>query len=81
MEHSTLLFGITLAFYCISGALFLWDLVKGVRLAGLLASGVAVIGLLVQSAGIVLRSLEQHHAPFTNLFGSLMFFAWALMAV
>jgi len=81
MEYSTILFGITLALYGISGALFLWDLVRGVRLAGILASGLAAIGLLVQSAGIVLRGLEQHHAPFTNLFGSLMFFAWALMAV
>ena len=81
MELSTVLFGVTLAFYCVAGVLFLWSLKAEPGLTTGGAFGFGVLGLAVHSAGLVTRGIQQHRVPFTNLFESLVFFAWALMAV
>ena len=81
MERWTLLLEISLALYAISGALFIWNVAKGARIAGSAASGTAVLGLLTHSLGLALLTVGQMRAPFLDLFGSLVFFAWALMAV
>ena len=76
MELSLILFGIALAVYCAAAVLYSFGMSR--RRA---ATVLAVAGLVVQSAGIAMRGIEQHRTPFTNLFESLIFFAWALMAV
>ena len=79
MGQGTTYLEIGLALYVVSGALFAWALARGGR-AGLLASGVAVIGLVSHAVGMVLLTMQQQRAPFLSLPGSLAFFAWVLMA-
>jgi cytochrome c-type biogenesis protein CcsB len=38
---------------------------------------VAFLGLLIHTAALILRTFESGHAPFTNMYESLSFFAWA----
>ena len=35
------------------------------------------VGLLLHTAALILRTVESAHAPFTNMYESLSFFAWA----
>jgi len=39
----------------------------------------AAAGTVVHSLALVLRTVESRHAPFTNMYESLSFFAWALV--
>ena len=72
---------VTLGFYLTAGALFITGLATGRRSIGAWAFGLGATGLGVQTVAILIRTFELHAAPFTNLFGSLVFFAWAIMAV
>jgi cytochrome c-type biogenesis protein CcsB len=40
-------------------------------------SGVALLGLALHTIALILRTVESGHAPFTNMYESLSFFAWA----
>lgn len=81
MNHSTALFDITLALYCTAGVMFLWNMVVGSQRISQVVFIPITLGLTVHTAGLVTCGVECHRMPFTNLFGSLVFFAWALMAV
>ena len=81
MQHADVLFGITMVLYCAASALYLWSLVGKTPLTGRLARASAGLGCLVHAAAIVVTGVELHRAPFTNLFESLVFVAWALMAI
>jgi len=64
--------------------LYLFEWVFGKRAAGRTASVVALIGLIGNTAGIILRWIESYqmgigHAPLSNLYESLVFFAWCII--
>lgn len=52
--------------------------------SGKLATWTAVVGLAGNTAGIILRWVESYrlgigHAPLSNLYESLIFFAWTIV--
>jgi len=54
--------------------------------AGTLATGVAIVGLAGNTAGIALRWVESYslgfgHAPLSNLYESLIFFSWTIVLI
>ncbi|WP_028582713.1 c-type cytochrome biogenesis protein CcsB [Desulfogranum japonicum] len=80
MDSSTLL-GLTMLAYLLSTAFHAGQLVFRSKGAGLVGLFLAVLGLLIQTAGIGLRWTESYamgigHAPLTNMYESLVFFAW-----
>jgi len=63
--------------------LYLLMMVMGKATFGRLASLVSVVGLGAQSLAIILRWVESYqlgigHAPFSNLYESLIFFSWTI---
>ncbi|MBN2408198.1 MAG: c-type cytochrome biogenesis protein CcsB [Candidatus Aminicenantes bacterium] len=40
-------------------------------------SAIALLGLALHTIALILRTIESGHAPFTNMYESLSFFAWA----
>jgi cytochrome c-type biogenesis protein CcsB len=53
---------------------------------GVLATWVAIVGLVGNTAGIVLRWVESYnlgvgHAPLSNLYESLVFFSWSIVLI
>lgn len=64
--------------------LYLLMMVMDRGLPGRLATYISAVGLAVHSLGIVLRWVESHrlgigHAPFSNLYESLIFFSWTIV--
>ncbi|MDI6752037.1 MAG: cytochrome c biogenesis protein [bacterium] len=39
------------------------------------------LGLIAHSGGLVLRTVEAGHPPFTNLYETLLFFSWSILIV
>ncbi len=81
MEINSILLGITLILYTISGMLFITGVTTARREVGRAAFGFGIGGLAVQTAVLVVSTSTLHLAPFMHLFGSLALFAWAVMAV
>lgn len=79
--YSPALFGITLTLYCAGTVLYLWNVVSKSGGMGRAASATVFAGLIVQTVGIAARGFEQHRMPVMNLFESLNFVAWALIAI
>jgi len=76
MNESTL-FLITFIIYVVSAFFYLIYLfIKREKPAkwGLLT---ASLGLIIHTAALILRTIESGHAPFTNMYESLSFLAWA----
>ncbi len=83
---SSYLLSITTFIYLGAAALYLIHWVFRVEKVGLLASFVTLAGLLCQTAGIGMRWVESYqigygHAPLSNLYESLVFFAWVTVLV
>jgi ABC-type transport system involved in cytochrome c biogenesis permease subunit len=83
MDSSKLL-GITTFIYLFSSVIYLGMFIFRFKKIGLLATGVTIIGLLVNTAGIGMRWLESYqmgigHAPLSNMYESLVFFAWSIV--
>jgi cytochrome c-type biogenesis protein CcsB len=83
MLNSVILSYITFVYF---GAfvLYLLMMVMGKDFFGRLATILSVAGLIAQSGAIVLRWVESYrmgmgHAPLSNLYESLIFFAWTIM--
>ncbi len=83
MAHLDILSAVTFVYF---GAFFLYLLmmVMGRDFLGRLASLVAGLAFLAQTAAIALRWVKSYemgigHAPFSNLYESLIFFAWTIM--
>jgi cytochrome c-type biogenesis protein CcsB len=79
LSATTFLYGLAAFFY-----IFEWIFKQ--LFAGRLATWVAIIGLSGNTAGILLRWLESYqlgygHAPLSNLYESLIFFAWAITLI
>jgi len=83
MDSSKLL-GITTFIYMFSSVIYLAMFIFRIKKIELLATLVALIGLLVNTAGIGMRWVESYqmgigHAPLSNMYESLVFFAWSIV--
>ncbi|MGQ9745850.1 MAG: c-type cytochrome biogenesis protein CcsB [Dissulfurimicrobium sp.] len=83
---SSFLLSITTFIYLAAAVLYLTTWVFRVRRVGIVATVVTIIGLLIQTVGIVLRWIESYqlgygHAPLSNLYESLVFFSWVTIVV
>ena len=83
---SSLLFNITTFAYLISMLGFFIHVATRNRQAGAVGSYSAYAGLLVQTIAILLRWKESYdlgmgHAPLSNLYESVVFFAWTIILI
>jgi len=81
--NSSLTLSITTFVYGFSAFLYLVALVFRRQTPGVLGTWVALLGLIGNTAGIVMRWAESYqmgfgHAPLSNLYESLVFFAWTI---
>lgn len=81
--NSSLTLSITTFIYGFSAFLYLLGFVFRRQTPGVLATWVALLGLIGNTAGIVMRWVESYrmgigHAPLSNLYESLVFFAWTI---
>ena len=81
--NSIILSYITFVYFA-SFMLYLLMMVMGKEFFGRLATFVTLAGLLGQSLAILLRWIESYelgigHAPLSNLYESLIFFAWTIV--
>mgnify|MGYP001826710376 FL=1 len=81
--NSSLTLSITTFVYGFSAFLYLVALVFRRQAPGVLGTWVALLGLIGNTAGIVMRWAESYqmgfgHAPLSNLYESLVFFAWTI---
>lgn len=85
MTYNSQIISIVTFIYCLAGVLYLAAWVFRKELAGRIATWVAWIAWLGNTAAIVIRWYESYqigegygHAPLSNLFESLVFFAWTV---
>ena len=83
---SSLLFNITTFAYLVSMLLFFVFLTSRAKTLGTVAISVAYGGLLAQTIAIGLRWKESYdlgigHAPLSNLYESVVFFAWTIVLI
>jgi cytochrome c-type biogenesis protein CcsB len=81
--NSILLSYITFVYF-LSFMFYLFMMVMGKEFFGRIATVVTLAGLLAQSLAIALRWIESYHlgighAPLSNLYESLIFFAWTIV--
>jgi cytochrome c-type biogenesis protein CcsB len=81
--NSSLTLSITTFTYGFSAFLYLVGFVFRRQTPGVLGTWVALLGLTGNTAGIVMRWVESYrmgigHAPLSNLYESLVFFAWTI---
>ncbi len=79
--NSSQLFGFTTLAYLLSSAFYIGLLVFKNKKVGQVGLGLAIVGVLIQTAALGLRWYESYqmgigHAPLTNMYESLVFFAW-----
>jgi len=82
--NSSQLLGASTFLYLFAAMIYIFMFVFRAKKIGILGTTVSLIGFLVQTAGIVLRWMESYklgygHAPLSNMYESLVFFAWAIM--
>lgn len=85
MNSSDLLSIVTFV-YGLAGFLYVFAWVFKKAAIGRAATWVAVLGLAANTAGIIMRWIESYqlgigHAPFANLYESLVFFAWIIALI
>lgn len=83
---SSLLFNITTFGYLISMLLFFAFLASKAKALGAAGIVTAYVGLVAQSAAIILRWKESYdlgvgHAPLSNLYESVVFFSWTIVLI
>jgi len=81
--NSSQLLGATTFIYLLSSALYMAFFIFRAQKPAIIATVVTIIGLLTQTAGIGLRWVESYqmgigHAPLSNMYESLVFFAWCI---
>lgn len=80
---SSLLFGITMIAYLLAAVFYLGLLIFRTERLGQIGMLVTLAGVTTQTAALALRWHESYqmgigHAPLTNMYESLVFFAWCL---
>jgi cytochrome c-type biogenesis protein CcsB len=83
MDSSQLL-GITTFTYLFASFLYIAVLVFRSNKLGVIATAFTAIALLIQTAGLGIRWVESYqigigHAPLTNMYESVVFFAWTII--
>jgi cytochrome c-type biogenesis protein CcsB len=85
MTYNSLILSIVTFVYGFAGALYLFAWIFRKEAVAKAATWVAIIALAGNTAGIVLRWIESYtvgseagHAPFSNMYESLVFFAWTI---
>jgi len=76
MNESTL-FAITFILYIISAFFYLGFLFSKKSGWDKTGSAMAIAGLILHTAALIVRTIESGHAPFTNMYESLSFLSWA----
>src|SRR4030043_115686 len=76
MRESTI-FPMAFIFYIASALLYLAYLYSKRESPAKTGSVVALFGLLLHTLALILRTFQSGHAPFTNMYESLSFLAWA----
>ncbi len=75
MSESTIF---TLSFVLYIGAAFFYlAFLFETRESARTGSAIALFGLVLHTIALILRTIESGHAPFTNMYESLSFLAWA----
>jgi cytochrome c-type biogenesis protein CcsB len=83
MINTTILSAVTFVYFA-AFVFYLFRMVLGREFWGKLATWVALAGLVAQSAALILRwktsyDLGMGHAPLSNFYESLIFFAWTIV--
>ena len=83
MIHTTILSGVTFLYFA-AFVFYLFRMMLGREFWGKAATWAALIGLVAQSVALVLRwkasyDLGFGHAPLSNFYESLIFFAWTIV--
>jgi len=76
MNESTL-FAATFVLYILAAFFYLAFLYSKREKPAATGFRVALLGLLLHTLALILRTVESGHAPFTNMYESLSFLAWA----
>jgi len=81
--NTTILSWVTFIYFA-SAIFYIFRMVTGREFWGPLASIIAFTGLIAQTVGLILRWFESYkmgigHAPLSNLYESLIFFAWTIV--
>jgi cytochrome c-type biogenesis protein CcsB len=84
--NSSLILSITTFVYGLAAFLYIASWIFKKSVIGKSATLTALIGFLLNSAGIILRWVESYtlgygHAPLSNLYESLIFFAWVIILI
>jgi cytochrome c-type biogenesis protein CcsB len=84
--NSSVILSIITFVYGLAGFLYVFAWIFKKPAAGKLATWVALIGLIGNTTGILMRWVESYrmgigHAPFSNLYESLIFFAWTITLI
>ena len=84
--NSSFLLSITTFVYGLAAFLYIASWIFKKELPGRLATWTAIVGVAVNTAGIIIRWIESYslgigHAPLSNLYESLVFFAWTIIIV
>ena len=83
---SHFLFNLSMAVYLISFLSYMIFALSRNRGAGFISTGILTLGLLIHSAGLVLRWRETHqtgfgYVPLSNMYESLVFFSWTIVLI
>jgi len=81
--NTTILSWVTFVYFA-SSIFYIFRMVTGKEFWGPLGSFVALAGLIAQTLALILRWVESYkmgigHAPLSNLYESLIFFAWTIV--
>ena len=85
MINTAILSWVTFIYFA-AFAFYLVRMVSGREIWGRMGTAAASVGLLAQTVALILRWVASYemgigHAPLTNLYESLIFFAWAIVAL
>jgi cytochrome c-type biogenesis protein CcsB len=83
MINTTLLSWVTFIYFA-AFVFYLFRMILGREFWGKLATGAALVGLVAQSVALIIRwktsyDLGMGHAPLSNFYESLIFFAWTIV--
>ena len=83
---SSVFLGITTFTYLFSSILYAALFIFKIEKLGKVATWFTVVALLIQTIGIGLRWYESYqmgigHAPLTNMYESVVFFAWTIVLI
>jgi len=75
---SLMFFTMSFAFYALAAGFYVGNWVFRKKWIGLIATSLTVVAALSTTMILVSRAIESGHAPFSNLYESMVLFVWAL---